>query len=160
MTSCCIRFLMCRRNAVGDLLSAPGDDWIKQGESHSKNGDFTIYYKVEDGARLTCRIESPIPTSHLVPLLSVLNESELYEEWIPTFHRPFKMGVTSSKQLATFSRGHQVIQGMCRAEQQWHHSQVDLRSNPASRLTLSLLPYPQCNVPFHTPCTRARHCLM
>jgi hypothetical protein len=99
------------RNAVGDLLSAPGDDWIKQGESHGKNGDFTIYYKVQEGARLTCRIESPIPTSHLVPLLSVLNESELYEEWIPTFHRPFKMGVTSSKQLATFSRGHQVIQG-------------------------------------------------
>ena len=101
------------RHAVGDLLSPPrdcdDDCWIKQGELQG----FTIYYKIEDGAKLTCRIESPIPTSHLVPLLSVLNESELYETWIPSFHRPFKLGVTSSKQLATFSRGHQVIQVQC-----------------------------------------------
>ncbi|KAG7370010.1 hypothetical protein IV203_027756 [Nitzschia inconspicua] len=99
--------------AVAELLSSPKNDWIKQGESHGKNGDFTIYYKIQEGAKLTCRIESPIPTSHLVPLLSVLNESGLYHEWIPTFHRPFKLGVTSSKQLVSFSRGHQVIQVQC-----------------------------------------------
>jgi hypothetical protein len=96
---------------VNELLSSAQSDWIKQSESQGKNGVFTIYYKVEEGARLTCRIESPIPTSHLVPLLSVLNESGLYQEWIPTFRRPVKLGVTSSKQLAAFSRGHQVIQG-------------------------------------------------
>jgi hypothetical protein len=99
------------RCSVNELLSSPQTDWIKQSESHGKNGAFTIYYKIEEGSRLTCRIESPIPSSHLVPLLSVLNESGLYQEWIPTFRRPFKLGVTSSKQLAVFSRGHQVIQG-------------------------------------------------
>mmetsp|Transcript_26989 Transcript_26989/g.47641 ORF Transcript_26989/g.47641 Transcript_26989/m.47641 type:complete len:345 (-) Transcript_26989:1223-2257(-) len=97
-------------HAVADLLSSPQDDWKRQG---GQSGDFTVYYKVDDGARLTCRIESPIPASLLVPLLSVLNESSLYQTWIPFFHRPFHMGVSSSKQLLNDSRGHQVIQVQC-----------------------------------------------
>eukprot|EP00536_Pseudo-nitzschia_multiseries_P017601 jgi/Psemu1/225703/e_gw1.1658.10.1 len=95
--------------AVGDLLSSPQEEWIKQGESHGRY-DFTIYYKVEDGARLTCRIESPVPCSLLVPLLAVLNESSLYRTWIPSWQIPFKLGVQESNQLLHDSRGHQVIQ--------------------------------------------------
>ena len=61
------------RHAVNDLLSSPErDDWKKQHGGLA--GDFTIYYKIEDGAKLTCRVESPIPSNLLVPLLSVLNE--------------------------------------------------------------------------------------
>lgn len=96
-------------NAMNDLLSSPEETWTKQGETHGPY-DFTLYYKVEDGARLTCRIESPIPHSLLVPLLSVLNESDLYQTWIPSFRTPFKLGVQESKQLLNDTRGHQVIQ--------------------------------------------------
>jgi hypothetical protein len=101
--------------AVGELLSTPdvGGDWKKQGESHSGRYATSIYYKVESGARLTCRMESPIPSSLLVPLLSVLNESSLYHTWIPSWSIPFKIGVRQSKQLLHDRRGHQIIQVQC-----------------------------------------------
>ena len=92
-------------------MSSPQEEWSKQGESHGQY-DFTMYYKIEDGARLTCRIESPIPQSLLVPLLSVLNESSLYHQWIPSWQTPFRLGVQESNQLLHDSRGHQVIQVM------------------------------------------------
>mmetsp|Transcript_19834 Transcript_19834/g.43041 ORF Transcript_19834/g.43041 Transcript_19834/m.43041 type:complete len:381 (-) Transcript_19834:1772-2914(-) len=95
--------------AVGELLSSPQEEWIKQGEAHGRY-DFTIYYKVEDGARLTCRIESPIPCSLMVPLLGVLNESALYRTWTPSWRIPFKLGLQESNQLLHDSRGHQVVQ--------------------------------------------------
>jgi len=95
--------------AVNELMSSPQEEWTKQGESHGQY-DFTIYYKIEDGARLTCRIESPIPSNLLVPLLSVLNESALYHTWIPSWQTPFKLGVQESNQLLHDSRGHQVVQ--------------------------------------------------
>jgi hypothetical protein len=100
--------------SVQELLSPPSNEWTKQGESHGHH-DFTIYYKIDtsSGAKLTCRIESPIPHSLLVPLLSVLNESDLYHKWIPSWSRPFKMGIESSKQLLHDTRGHQVIQVQC-----------------------------------------------
>ncbi len=94
---------------MAELLTPPQEEWTKQGESHGQH-DFTIYYKVEDASRLTCRIESPIPHSLLVPLLSVLNESALYHTWIPSWRTPFKLGVQESNQLLHDNRGHQVIQ--------------------------------------------------
>jgi hypothetical protein len=98
--------------AVGELLAAPNGDWKKQGESH---GDYetSIYYKVDSGARLTCRMESPIPSSLLVPMLSVLNESSLYHTWIPSWNRPVKIGISQSKQLLNDRKGHQIIQVQC-----------------------------------------------
>lgn len=97
---------------MADFLSSPQTDWMKQGETHGKY-DFTVYYKVEEGARLTCRVESPIPASLLVPILSVLNESDLYETWIPYWKRPFRMGVRQSRKIFQDTRGHQVIQVQC-----------------------------------------------
>jgi len=90
------------------------DEWIKQGGSHRySNYEYTIYYKIDDKARLTCRIESPVPTTLLVPLLSVLNESSLYQTWIPSWTTPIKLGIKESNQLLQDSRGHQIIQVQC-----------------------------------------------
>ena len=97
------------RQAMNEILCSPQEEWTKQGESHG-HYDFTIYYKIEDGARLTCRIESPIPSNLFVPLLSVLNESALYHTWVPSWQTPFKLGMQESNQLLHDSRGHQVIQ--------------------------------------------------
>ena len=99
-------------DAVGDLLSQPNGEWTKQGESHGRY-DTSIYYKVDSAARLTCRLESPIPSSLLVPLLSVLNESSLYHTWIPSWKNPISLGVRLSKQLLNDTRGHQIIQVQC-----------------------------------------------
>lgn len=110
--------LVCEK-AVAELLTSPSNDanngeeaWKKQGET---NGSYptTIYYKVESGARMTCRMETPVPSSLLVPLLSVLNESELYHTWIPSWTRPVRLGVSESKQLLHDTRGHQIIQVEC-----------------------------------------------
>jgi hypothetical protein len=49
----------------------------------------------------------------LVPLLSVLNESELYHTWIPSWTHPFRLGVQKSQQLLHDTRGHQIIQVQC-----------------------------------------------
>ena len=83
------------------------DEWIKQGESHGRH-DFCIYYKISSTNQLTCRIETPIFPSLLVPLLSVLNESELYSTWIPSFKFP-KFAVVKSEKLRQSGRCEQVI---------------------------------------------------
>jgi hypothetical protein len=90
------------------------EGWIKQGGSHLySNYDYTIYYKVDDSTgRLTCRIESPIPSNLLIPLLSVFNESSLYETWVPSWSKP-RLGIKKSNQLLHDTRGHQIIQVEC-----------------------------------------------
>jgi hypothetical protein len=88
---------------MGELLPTPNDggDRKEQGELHNGHYDTSIDYKVELGAQLPCRMESPIPSSLLVPLLSVLNLNglSLYHVWIPSWMKPFKIGVRQSKQL-------------------------------------------------------------
>ena len=85
------------------------EGWKKQTESHG-NRDTIIYYKVEDSSKLTCRIETPIESSLLVPLLAVFNETELYDTWMPKFRIPFKLGVRESKKLQDQpGRGAQVV---------------------------------------------------
>jgi hypothetical protein len=92
---------------VADLTSSPSEGWTKQSESHGRY-DTVIYYKVDDAARLTARIETPIEPSLLAPLISVFNESELYETWIPHFSYP-KMGVKKSVKLRQTGRCNQII---------------------------------------------------
>jgi hypothetical protein len=95
--------------SIADLIEDPNTDgsWKKQGEQHGKR-DALIYYKVDDAARLTCRIETAIEASLLVPILSVMNESELYATWIPSWTMP-KIGIESSELLEQISRVAQII---------------------------------------------------
>ena len=98
--------------AITDLIGAPedaGGGWTKQGEVHGDR-DTLIYYKVDDEVRLTCRIETPIEASLLIPLLSVLNEVDLYETWIPSLNYPFKIGIKQSRQLQQVSKTNQILQ--------------------------------------------------
>jgi hypothetical protein len=96
--------------AISDLQSEPGtaeSGWTKQGESHGRH-DTAIYYKVDGDARLTCRVETPIESSLLVPLLSVLNESNLYTDWVPSWQMP-KIGIRTSRQLQQIGRANQIL---------------------------------------------------
>jgi hypothetical protein len=98
--------------------------WIKQGELHqhhpdpagggssslsSLDMDTLMYYKVHDlSSAISCRIDSTLDPSLLVPLLSVFNESDLYATWMPSWRRP-KLGVRKSAKLAEMGRGNQII---------------------------------------------------
>ena len=96
--------------AISDLLSEPGTSesgWTKQGESHGHH-DTDIYYKVDGDAKLTCRLETPIELSLLVPLLSDLNESNLYTDWCPSWTMP-KIGISTCRQLQKIGRANQIL---------------------------------------------------
>jgi len=99
--------------AISDLIGEPGSEdsgWIKQSESHGGRRHTDIYYKVDTvTSRLDCRVETPIETRLLIPLISVMNESDLYNTWIPSWTVP-KIGVRSSKQLQKIGRVNQILQ--------------------------------------------------
>jgi len=93
------------------LLDYPEQEgWKKQTEKHRRR-DVMIHYKMDQEANeFHIRIDSPIESSLLNPLLSVFNESELYSKWMPRYRRPFKLGMSESNKLAELGRGHQLIQ--------------------------------------------------
>ena len=94
------------------LLQSPEEDgspWTKQCERHGHR-DFFVYYQVDDKNQLTSRIDCAIESSLLLPILSVFNESDLYHTWMPSFKRPFKLGIQESRKLKESGRGNQIIQ--------------------------------------------------
>jgi hypothetical protein len=102
--------------AIHDLIGDVPPGWKKQSEVHgngnggsSNKRDTLIHYIVDDDARLTCRLETLIEPDLLVPLLSVLNESELYPDWIPSYKIP-RMGFDSVRILDKQNRANQVLQ--------------------------------------------------
>ena len=84
------------------------DEWIKQGEQHGNRHDFSMYYKVSPTNQITCRLETPIESQLLIPILAVLNESELYPTWIPSFKVP-RLEVIKSEKLCQLGRVKQII---------------------------------------------------
>ncbi|GAX28450.1 hypothetical protein FisN_4Hh359 [Fistulifera solaris] len=90
------------------LESPASEGWTKQGESHGHR-DFITYYKVESGGKLWCRIESVIEASLYVPLLAVLNETDLYETWFPKWSFPH-LGIQQSKKIKQAGRVEQLVQ--------------------------------------------------
>lgn len=85
------------------------EGWKKQAEIHGHR-DTMVYYKV-DGAdkKIACRIETPIESSLLCPLLSVFNESDLFHTWMPRWNVP-RLAVSESNRLKEMARGHQIAQ--------------------------------------------------
>jgi hypothetical protein len=74
-----------------------------------------IYYKCDDERTLSVRVETVIARDLLVPLLSVLNESELYSEWLPRWTTPTRLGVRSSEKVAQVGRCSQLVVITCDA---------------------------------------------
>jgi hypothetical protein len=102
--------------------------------------DTLLYYKVHDSSSaISCRIDSTLDESLLVPLLSVFNESDLYSTWMPSWRHP-KLGVRKSEKLKEMGRGHQVIQvRLCATLLLWIARTVPaFRTNPIFRLLVVL----------------------
>jgi hypothetical protein len=86
------------------------DGWVKQGK-HTGRHNFSIYYKLNESAHgrdLSCRLETVIPFDLLVPIISVLNESELYSSWLPDWTAP-KLRVVTSEKLQQTGRCSQIV---------------------------------------------------
>lgn len=84
------------------------EEWIKQGEQHGERHNFAMYYKVSPTNQITCRLETPIEPQLLIPILAVLNESELYKTWIPQYKVP-RLEVVKSEKLCQSGRVSQTI---------------------------------------------------
>ena len=87
------------------------DGWTKQGERTGRH-NFTIHYKMNDkpplGRDLSVRIESVVHSDLLVPIISVLNESELYSSFLPNWTVP-KLRVSKSEKLQQRGRCSQIV---------------------------------------------------
>jgi hypothetical protein len=95
---------------VRDVLLLPNPEtegWKKQGETHGHR-DTVIYYKVNPDNAIVSRIETPIESSLLCPLLSVFNETDLFHTWMPKWKVP-RLGVSDSVCLKEMGRGHQIV---------------------------------------------------
>jgi hypothetical protein len=108
---------------VKDLKARPQDgDWIDQGVSVGGGGGkfpTRILYRLEKSiendrtsasqkVKLRARCETPIEKDLLEPLLSVLNETELYETWLPSFNVP-RLKIRHCKKLKQCSRVSQIL---------------------------------------------------
>lgn len=96
--------------SLADLIGLPGEGsgWTKQGESHGSRPT-NIFNKLDEQNRLSSRIETPIEASLLVPLLSVFNETSMYQSWMPSSQIP-PIGVRESNKLEQTGRANQLIQ--------------------------------------------------
>lgn len=104
------------RGVLRDCSSNPNHDegWTKRVEKHGKY-HFSLETKLKrysDGCTdthdvLTFRVVTPIESSMLVPVLSVLNESELYCSWAPRLKVP-RLGVSKSEKLLQLERCSQI----------------------------------------------------
>lgn len=85
-----------------------GGNWTKKGLMHGRDRDTMVYHRTNEKGEVTVRCETPIQASLVAPLLSILNETDLYTTWCPKFERPFKLGVRDTGKLKQCSRASQV----------------------------------------------------
>ena len=103
-------------NFGGAMLSAFSRGASSTSTSTARRAPETrIYYKCDDERTLSVRVETVIERDLLVPLLSVLNESELYSEWLPRWTTPTRLGVRSSEKVAQVGRCSQLVVITCDA---------------------------------------------
>ena len=91
-------------------LKQPQDKemWVKQSFSGSNGRPIEIFYKLNSDGFLTLKVESPVEKSLIVPLVSVINESELYSSWLPQWTFP-KLKLFKSEKLKQCGRASQII---------------------------------------------------
>lgn len=96
---------------VKDLCGPISEDgWMKVRTEKCGIHKTLIFYKVNEEYQMFCRLETPIEASLLMPLMSVLNETELFDTWVPSWSVPFRLRLDTSKRLARDGRADQTIQ--------------------------------------------------
>ena len=88
----------------------PSSGWEKRGERQGKWPTLLYNKLTGDEGEFSCRIETPIEASLLVPVLATLSETDIYDTWMPHFRRPFKIGLRHSEQRHKELKANQIIQ--------------------------------------------------
>ncbi|KAL7575585.1 hypothetical protein ACA910_020156 [Epithemia clementina (nom. ined.)] len=107
----CLKIVEEFKESMEDLMqpTPEQDGWTKQTERHNKRFDTAIYYKVDPtNHQLTCLMEAAIPSSLLVPLISIMNECTLYGTWMPSWKHPFRVGYRKTDVLKEMGRGNLI----------------------------------------------------
>jgi hypothetical protein len=93
-----IRYALQQGKEMEDFTEMASSDvsWKKSGWKrcsgiHAHEFDGIIYNRVKGSTM--ARIETPIERSLCVPLLAVLNETQLCSTWTPKLHFPFRFGI-------------------------------------------------------------------
>ena len=98
-------------NLVRDMKAKPeGGSWVDQGISRGKFPT-RILYRLEEGENkieLRARCETPIKKDLLESLFCVLNETELYKTWLPSFSVP-RFKITECRKLKQIGRVSQIL---------------------------------------------------
>eukprot|EP00979_Chaetoceros_neogracilis_P002635 scaffold435_cov275-Chaetoceros_neogracile.AAC.87 len=96
---------------VKDMKAKPeGGSWVDQGISRGKFPT-RILYRLEEGenkVELRARCETPIKKDLLESLFCVLNETELYKTWLPSFNVP-RFKITECRKLKQIGRVSQIL---------------------------------------------------
>lgn len=98
-------------------VSPEAGGWKKQCVMHGKHADASVYIRVNEDNDMKVRIEAPMEASLLIPLLSVLNETDLWTTWVPSFHYPIKFGISQLEKLQQVSRSSQIAR--CQVDMPW-----------------------------------------
>ena len=95
--------------AAETAKTGKGGGWKSQMESHGHHQSIVGYViGGESGNELSARMETPVERSLLVPILSVLNETDLYKTWLPNFEIP-RFKVKHSRKLRQTGRCSQIL---------------------------------------------------
>ena len=96
---------------VKDIQAGPDDgDWHDNGISKGKFPT-RILYRLEEGEKaveLRARVETPIQKDLLVPLICVLNETQLFKTWLPNFKIP-KMIIQECEKIKQAGKLTQIL---------------------------------------------------
>ncbi len=101
---------------IDDLKAEPGvgsgkeGEWVDHGVSGGRFPTRLLHRleKTDKGVQLRARCETPIRKDLLSPLISVLNETQLYESWMPSWTTP-KFGLRKCDKLKQNGRCSQIL---------------------------------------------------
>ena len=108
-----VKDMKSNANSESDSDSDADAGWIDNGISKGKFPT-RVLYRMEHSSdeipviELRAKCETPISKDLLEPLLSVLNETQLYETWLPSFSVP-KLQIRECKKLKQSGRVSQII---------------------------------------------------
>lgn len=81
--------------------------WIKKGDNLR---DTIVYYNFDVSTNiLDLRVDSSVERSLLLPILAVLNESDLYKTWLPSWSFPVRFGATETNKLTEKGKVSQLL---------------------------------------------------
>eukprot|EP01066_Platyproteum_vivax_P011954 Platyproteum_vivax@DN5425_c0_g1_i1.p1 len=112
------------------LSTIEHDSWV----AHHDEPELKVFYRpVSETASVAFLIDGVV-TAPLKHILAVLNEIDLYNNWIPFYSTPVRMGLQESIPLARLGRVDQIAHFIVAAPWPWATREVSLLVHAADDL--------------------------